>query len=54
MVVVTLARMSNALQAKRTVDELKDLRALTSDADGAQRVAFTPSGAPRVLGLLKN
>ena len=42
MVVVTLARMSNALQAKRTVDELKDLRALTSDADGAQRVAFTP------------
>ena len=42
MVVVTLARMSNALQPKRTVDELKDLRALTSDADGAQRVAFTP------------
>jgi hydantoinase/carbamoylase family amidase len=38
--------MSNAesettLQPKRTVAELKELRALTGDADGAQRVAFT-------------
>src|SRR5262245_58191269 len=29
------------LQPKRTVEELKQLRALTGDADGAQRVAFT-------------
>ena len=30
------------LNPKRTVAELKELRALTSDANGAQRVAFTP------------
>src|SRR5689334_11715513 len=30
------------LDPKRTVTELKDLRSLTGDADGAQRVAFTP------------
>jgi N-carbamoyl-L-amino-acid hydrolase len=30
------------LDPKRTVAELKDLRNLTGDADGAQRVAFTP------------
>jgi hydantoinase/carbamoylase family amidase len=30
------------LDPKRTVAELKELRALTSDGDGAQRVAFTP------------
>jgi N-carbamoyl-L-amino-acid hydrolase len=30
------------LDSKRTVAELKELRALTGDADGAQRVAFTP------------
>src|SRR5438105_14307082 len=30
------------LNPKRTVTELKELRALTSDANGAQRVAFTP------------
>jgi len=30
------------LDPKRTVAELKELRALTGDADGAQRVAFTP------------
>lgn len=30
-----------ALQPQRTVDELKELRALTGNADGAQRVAFT-------------
>ncbi|MDZ4763095.1 MAG: Zn-dependent hydrolase [Chloroflexota bacterium] len=31
-----------ALQPQRTIDELKELRALTGDADGAQRVAWTP------------
>jgi hydantoinase/carbamoylase family amidase len=30
-----------ALNPQRTIDELKDLRALTGNADGAQRVAFT-------------
>src|SRR3989440_12471749 len=30
-----------ALNPKRTVDELKELRSLTGNADGAQRVAFT-------------
>ena len=34
--------MSNALSPERTIDELKELRALTGNADGAQRVAFTP------------
>ncbi len=29
------------LNPQRTIDELKDLRALTGNADGAQRVAFT-------------
>jgi N-carbamoyl-L-amino-acid hydrolase len=33
------------LRPERTVDELKELRALTGDADGAQRVAFTPTWA---------
>jgi hydantoinase/carbamoylase family amidase len=32
----------SALAPRRTVDELKELRALTGTADGAQRVAFTP------------
>jgi N-carbamoyl-L-amino-acid hydrolase len=31
------------LDPKRTVAELKELRQLTGDADGAQRVAFTPT-----------
>jgi len=31
----------SALQPQRTIDELKELRALTGDDDGAQRVAFT-------------
>ena len=31
------------LDPARTVAELKELRALTGDADGAQRVAFTPT-----------
>ena len=34
--------MSKALSSDRTIDELKELRALTGNADGAQRVAFTP------------
>ena len=34
--------MSTALNPKRTVAELKELRALTGDENGAQRVAFTP------------
>ena len=33
------------LQPQRTVSELKELRALTGNADGAQRVAFTPTWA---------
>jgi len=32
---------ASPLQPQRTIDELKELRALTGDADGAQRVAFT-------------
>ena len=31
-----------SLDPKRTIAELKELRALTGNADGAQRVAFTP------------
>lgn len=34
-----------ALQPGRTVEELKELRALTGNADGAQRVAFTETWA---------
>jgi len=34
-----------ALQPHRTVAELTELRALTGNADGAQRVAFTPTWA---------
>jgi N-carbamoyl-L-amino-acid hydrolase len=33
------------LQPKRTIDELKKLRTLTGNADGAQRVAFTDTWA---------
>jgi hydantoinase/carbamoylase family amidase len=36
-----LAAMSSSLNPKRTVAELKELRALTSNENGAQRVAFT-------------
>jgi N-carbamoyl-L-amino-acid hydrolase len=32
----------SSLDPRRTIAELKELRALTGDADGAQRVAFTP------------
>jgi hydantoinase/carbamoylase family amidase len=35
--------MAEMLSPRRTIDELKELRALTGDADGAQRVAFTPA-----------
>jgi N-carbamoyl-L-amino-acid hydrolase len=35
----------SALNPKRTVAELKELRALTGDDNGAQRVAFTPTWA---------
>src|SRR6187551_1886737 len=31
------------LQPRRTIAELKELRALTGDENGAQRVAFTPT-----------
>src|ERR1051325_9768083 len=31
-----------SLNPKRTVADLKELRALTGDGNGAQRVAFTP------------
>src|SRR5690606_4796614 len=37
--------MSNFLNPQRTVAELKELRALTGDENGAQRVAFTPTWA---------
>jgi N-carbamoyl-L-amino-acid hydrolase len=33
------------LSPQRTIDELKELRALTGNAEGAQRVAFTPTWA---------
>ncbi|MGA1129733.1 MAG: hydantoinase/carbamoylase family amidase [Chthoniobacterales bacterium] len=34
--------MATALSPRRAIDELKELRALTGDDNGAQRVAFTP------------
>jgi N-carbamoyl-L-amino-acid hydrolase len=34
--------MNSPLNPKRTIAELKELRALTGDENGAQRVAFTP------------
>ncbi|HEY2799591.1 MAG TPA: hypothetical protein VGI85_03290 [Chthoniobacterales bacterium] len=33
------------LNPRRTIDELKELRRLTSDENGAQRVAFTTTWA---------
>ncbi len=36
---------TTTLQPQRTIDELKELRALTGNADGAQRVAFTETWA---------
>ena len=38
-------RMSAAVNPQRTLAELKELRALTGDENGAQRVAFTPTWA---------
>jgi N-carbamoyl-L-amino-acid hydrolase len=35
--------MPSSLDPKRTIEELKELRRLTSDESGAQRVAFTPT-----------
>jgi len=35
----------SALQPQRTIDELKELRSLTGNADGAQRVAWTETWA---------
>jgi N-carbamoyl-L-amino-acid hydrolase len=35
----------NGLQPQRTIEELKELRRLTGDENGAQRVAFTPTWA---------
>src|SRR5580693_4357894 len=35
--------MNASLNTKRTIAELKELRALTGDDNGAQRVAFTPT-----------
>src|SRR5216117_3755653 len=37
--------MSEALNPKRTIAELKELRSFTGDENGAQRVAFTPTWA---------
>jgi N-carbamoyl-L-amino-acid hydrolase len=37
--------MSNGLDPQRTIGELKELRALTGDENGAQRVAFTDTWA---------
>src|SRR5256714_1291415 len=37
--------MATALDPKRAVNELKELRSLTGDENGAQRVAFTPTWA---------
>ncbi len=38
-----MARVSSFLNAQRTVAELKELRQLTGDENGAQRVAFSPA-----------
>jgi hypothetical protein len=37
--------MEGKLDPKRPVAELKELRSLTADENGAQRVAFTPMWA---------
>ena len=37
--------MGAVLDPKRTVSDLKELRDLTGDENGAQRVAFTPTWA---------
>jgi hydantoinase/carbamoylase family amidase len=45
--------MNLMLNPKRTVAELKELRALTGDENGAQRVAFTPMWMKTRAWLLK-
>jgi N-carbamoyl-L-amino-acid hydrolase len=35
--------MATSIDPQRTIRDLQDLRSLTGDADGAQRVAFTPT-----------
>jgi N-carbamoyl-L-amino-acid hydrolase len=42
---------SSTLQPQRTIAELKELRSLTGNADGAQRVAFTDTWAKAVAWL---
>ena len=39
-----------AINPKRTIAELKELRSLTGDENGAQRVAFTPTWAKARTG----
>src|SRR5256714_793028 len=45
--------MTTALDPKRTVAELKELREFTADENGAQRVAFTPTWAKARAWLRK-
>src|SRR5689334_13824912 len=45
--------MSTALNPKRTVAELKELRGLTGDENGAQRVAFTKTWVTTRAWLIK-
>jgi N-carbamoyl-L-amino-acid hydrolase len=40
-----MTTQTSTLQPQRTIDELKELRSLTGNADGAQRVAFTETWA---------
>ena len=42
---ISIEEMNAALNPKRTIAELKELRELTGDENGAQRVAFTPTWA---------
>lgn len=39
----TIREMATAPDPRRTIEELKQVRALTGDENGAQRVAFTPT-----------
>ena len=45
MTTMALIMKTSVLSPKRTIDELKQLRALTGNADGAQRVAWTETWA---------
>ncbi len=45
--------MPEGLNPKRTINELKELRSLTADENGAQRVAFTPTWAKARAWLRK-